>query len=146
MLNLILGAIQAWITPVVPILMSDDTPLLNGPLDHHQISWIASSGTIGGIIGNFVCSFLTSICGCKQSTTWQTLPCILFWLIIYFGPTYEYLMVARLLGGIVGGGLISTLTIYTSEISNDELAYLSVANCLIRKFFFLIEIIFIAMV
>lgn len=126
-LNFVLGAIQAWITPVIPTLMSEATPLTNGPLDHNQISWIASSGAIGGIIGNFASSAITSFCGCKQSTSWLTLPCVAFWLIIYFGSAYEHLVIGRTLGGLVGGGLISTLTIYTSEISNDELAHISLS-------------------
>lgn len=119
-MNFILGSIQSWITPVIPILMSDNTPLITGPLNNEQMSWLASSGSIGAIIGNFAFSAVTSFWGCKQSTLWLALPSVGFWLFVYFGNTFEYLVIGRLVGGVVSGGLLSTLTIYTSEIANDE--------------------------
>lgn len=118
--NFMVGTIHAWITPVLSLLMSDDTPLSSGPLTNEQVSWLGSSGSLGAIIGNFVFSAMGAFCGCKQATTWITLPCVVFWLFVYFGTTYDYLFVGRVLGGAVGGGLSSTLPIYTSEISNDE--------------------------
>lgn len=120
MLNFLVGTIHAWITPVLPILMSDDTPLATGPLDNEQISWLASCGSLGAIIGNFIFSAITSWCGCKRATTWLSLPSVIFWLAVYFGTTYNHLMIGRLVGGIVGGGVFSTLSIYTAEVANDE--------------------------
>lgn len=124
MLNLIVGAIQAWITPVIPLLMSDQTPLVSGPMNSAQISWLASSGSLGGILGNLIFSSLSSRYGCKYATVWLTLPCMSFWLFVYFGPTYDYLLIGRWIGGISGGGILSTLYLYTAEIANDEYALL----------------------
>lgn len=114
------GTIHAWMAPVIPLLMSDNTPLTSGPLTSEQISWLGSSGSLGGLFGNFIYSWITAISGGKRATTWLTVPCVIFWLFTYFGTTYDYLLVGRLMGGVVSGGVMSSLTIYTSEISNDE--------------------------
>lgn len=36
------GAVIGWFSPTLPILMSDDTPLVTGPLKSDEISWLGS--------------------------------------------------------------------------------------------------------
>lgn len=50
-----------------------------------------------------------------------TFPALGFWILIYFGTSFYHLLAARVFQGITGGGIQSTIILYISEISNDEL-------------------------
>lgn len=50
----------------------------------------------------------------------MAIPEVAFWLFIYFGNHYYYIVAARFIMGIAAGGIIPPLVLYVSEIANDE--------------------------
>lgn len=115
-----LGNIIGWCAPALSILISENTPLITGPLTIEQMSWIGSFNAIGSLIGSLVFGYIISLIGCKQTTLSLAIPSITFWLLIYFGNTYYHILMARFCGGLIMGGAMSTIMLYTSEIANDK--------------------------
>lgn len=111
---------MGWLSPALPLLMSENTPLLTGPMTNEDLSWIGGAVSIGAVIGTFLFGFLSVKYGSKMAMTCCAFPCIAFWIIIYFGDTFYYVFFARLLGGLTGGGFQSGVVTYVSEISNDK--------------------------
>lgn len=114
------GCVIAWFSPSLPILMSDETPLKNGPLSNEELSWLGSINNLGALIGILTFGFITNFIGCKRSMIFLAFPSAAFWLLIYFGNTYYQLLFARCLAGITGGGINTTTLLFVSEIANDK--------------------------
>lgn len=130
-----------WLSPALPILTSDETPL-NAPLTNVQVSWIGryffseisipwSVGTylkklfssimsLSGIAGSFLFTFLTMKFGSKRIMLVLTAPVFLCWTLIYFGDTYYHILIARLCTGLTAGGVQSTIILYISEIADNR--------------------------
>lgn len=115
------GNLLGWISPTLPTLLSEDTPLKSGPLTNDQLSWIGSINSIGALCGTFATGILTHTLGAKRSMLLLAMPSILFWVLIFFGDTYYHVLIARVFVGAVGGGIQTTLILYTSEIANDNI-------------------------
>lgn len=101
--------IIGWISPALVRLTSDDTPLPSGPLNHVQISWIGSVDALSSVLTTFCFGFITVWLGAKNTLVLLSLPATLYWMLIYFGRSYEIIVLARFISGIVIGGLISRL-------------------------------------
>lgn len=114
------GAAMGQLSPALPFLSSEDTPLKSGPLTNDQISWIGSVNCFGAIIGTLSLGYLISVMGSKRAILLLTIPEVLFWVLIYFGDHYYYILIARILNGYAGGGILTSLVLYISEIANDE--------------------------
>lgn len=114
------GCIVGWLSPALPILFSDNTPLITGPMTNEQLSWISSMSSIGAIVGTFIFGFMSSMMGSKRAMTFLALPAITYWVLVHFGDTYYHLFWARFITGLTVGGMQSGVALYVSEISNDE--------------------------
>lgn len=114
------GNLLGWMSPSIPVLLSDETPLKSGPLTSEQLSWIGSINSIGAISGTFTTGILITFMGCKRAMLFLSLPSILFWVLIFIGNTYYHILIARIFFGFVGGGIQTTLILYTFEIANDK--------------------------
>lgn len=137
---------NGWVAVGLHMLSSENTPLTTGPLTNEQLSWIGSVNALGAILGTFVFAFITMRFECKNAMLFISLPCILFWILIYFGDTYFYILFARFCTGEYsqwmlweqcllwrillshmfrfigwcGGGVQTTIILYIAEISNDK--------------------------
>lgn len=116
------GIGNGWMTPMVPILMADDTPVVSGPLSHEEISWISSSFSMGSTLGGLLFTWLTVYVDSKRSTAYLTIPAFGFIFYIYYGYTYVDMIIGRIFAGLVTGAVQSTVVIYTAEIANDKYA------------------------
>lgn len=112
--------IYRWMSPSIPILLSEDTPLKTGPLTNEQLSWVGSINSIGALFGTFITGLLITFIGCKRATLLLSVPTILFWVLIYIGDTYNHILIARIFTGYTGGSIQTTLILFTSEIANDK--------------------------
>ncbi|XP_031637651.1 facilitated trehalose transporter Tret1-like [Contarinia nasturtii] len=115
------GCVVCWFTPSIPILMSEKTPLISGPLTNDEMSWLGSINNVGALGGIFTFGYITSFFGCKRAMIFLALPSIAFWILIYFGNTYYHILFARCFAGFVGGGIQTVLILFVSEISNDNI-------------------------
>lgn len=100
--NLILlnhGCIVGWFSPALPILLSENTPLLTGPLSNEELSWVSSMSSIGAICGTFIFGFISSQIGPKRAMTLLAFPAITYWILVRFGNTFYYLLIARFITG-----------------------------------------------
>lgn len=114
------GATNGWMSPAVPILSSNDTPLESGPLTNEDISWIGSINAFGAICGTIALGYFISLMGTKRAILLLAIPEDLFWIFIYFGTHYYYILIARVLIGISGGGILTSLVLFIAEIANDK--------------------------
>lgn len=105
----------------IPILRSENTPLQSGPLTNDDVSWIGSISNVGALFGSLSLGYLISFIGCKRSILFITIPEVIFWLLIYFGDHYYYILFARVLHGYAAGGSITSIILYISEIANDNI-------------------------
>lgn len=112
---------MGWIGPALPVLLSNDTPLVSGPLSNEQLSWAGSMNSIGAIVGTFLTGFFSAAWGSKTATELLAYPVIAVWLLIHFGNSFEFLLCARFCVGLCGGGFQSSVVSYISEISNDDI-------------------------
>lgn len=115
------GSIAGWISPALSVLLTEETPLTDdGPLTNEEVSWLGSISSLGSIVGTFIFGGLSSLIGCKRAMIFLALPSIAFWILIHFGDTFFYLLLARCTFGLTAGGIQSGVIIYVSEISNDK--------------------------
>lgn len=114
------GCVLGWFPPVLLLLVSDETPLITGPLTTEQLSWLGSVNCIGGLFGSFTFGFFTSLMGCKRAMLFLTLPSISFWLLVYFGTSYYYILFARFFVGWTGAGIQSTVVLFVAEIADNK--------------------------
>lgn len=98
-------------------------------------------------LGTFMFGFITSRLGCKRAMLFLAIPSIIFWVLVFFGNSYYYILIARFFTGQLnaiahnlmwskwiikstvwfvvgwtGGGASIATQIYISEISNDKWA------------------------
>lgn len=70
------GVLIVWLTPILPLLKSDETPLESGPLSLQEVSWLGSIVPVGAMIGSFVGRPLTNRVGCKRMMELLPIPTI----------------------------------------------------------------------
>lgn len=63
------GCNFGWIPPILPLWMSDDTPLSSGPMSTEEISWVVSIGSLGTLSAAFVFHSIVDRLGCKRTMT-----------------------------------------------------------------------------
>ncbi|XP_055304278.1 facilitated trehalose transporter Tret1-like, partial [Sitodiplosis mosellana] len=122
--NLVLvghGSISGWFSPALDILLSEDTPLVDGEISNEEVSWLGSISSLGSIVGTVIFGLLTWNIGCKRAMIFLALPSITFWLLVFLGHYLYHIMIARFIMGMTAGGIQSGVIIYVSEISNDNL-------------------------
>lgn len=114
------GFTLGWLATALPVLSSNDSPLLDGPLTNEELSWIGSMSCLGGLCGSSTFGYFISLLGCKNALTFLALPSVTFWAMIYYGKYFYQILAARFVSGYVGGSLQTTLILYMSDIANDK--------------------------
>lgn len=59
--------------------------------------------------------------GSKRAMTFLAFPAIAYWILVKFGNTFYYLLLARFITGWTVGGMQSGVALYVAEISNDNI-------------------------
>lgn len=88
-----LGTASGWVSPALPKLKSGD--ILHEKLTTEQVSWLGSMNSIGALCGSLIFGYIISSLGSKRALMLVSIPCITFWLLIYFGTSYYHILVAR---------------------------------------------------
>lgn len=65
-----------WYSPALPLLQSEQTPLLDGPISGDMSGWIGASLAIGGIFGCLGFGLLGNWTGFKRSILLTAVPMI----------------------------------------------------------------------
>lgn len=112
------GSATGWLSPSLPVLQSDDTHLVSGPISMEELSWIGGLLSLGGIVGNFMFSAIAGKFGRKFALILLAFPNLAFWMLLVFSKYVEHLYAARLFAGFTGGGLFVVLPVFVAEIAD----------------------------
>lgn len=107
-------------SPALPKWASENTPLLSGPLTSEQISWVGSINCLAGLLGSLFFGYFITRMGSKRSALFLAVPITIYWLLIHFGNVFFHILIARMISGLAGDGVQSSILLFTSEIANDE--------------------------
>lgn len=137
------GASVGWVSPALPVLLSNDTPLVTGPITTEQLSWIGSMSNFGSTCGTFIFGALSVLLGAKRCMYIVAIPQIIFWLLILYGNTYHHILLGlfcfcyfiikayfisfliycvpgRFSSGLSAGGIQTGVVLFVAEISNNK--------------------------
>lgn len=120
MQTLSVGAFGGWSSSAFLILESDDSPLASGKLSAEEISWIASSISLGCLVGTFLLQWISNLIGRKNGYLITAVPMITACVMIPWCTNSFQLCVSRFLGGLAGGGAFAAIPVYVTEISSDK--------------------------
>lgn len=120
-LSLSHGCALSWTSPSIPYLKSPETHLATGPLTSEDVSWIGSLICFGGVFGTIAFGAINEKIGKRNSMILLVIPHLSFWALVYFSTHAYHLYLARILAGITGGGLLRTVSLYITEISENEI-------------------------
>ncbi|XP_040570650.1 solute carrier family 2, facilitated glucose transporter member 6 isoform X1 [Lepeophtheirus salmonis] len=111
------GVVVAMSSIMVPQLMNstDENEI---SLTESQATWFASIYTIGFLSGSFIGAFQGHYFGQRVSLILDSVVSTIGLLLIGLSPSYELLLVGRLLSGHASASGTVTIPIYTSEISH----------------------------
>lgn len=70
------GCVVGWISPSLPILLSNDSPLASGPLTKTEAGWIGSVIPCGAFLGTMLFGILANYIGSKNSLILSIIPLI----------------------------------------------------------------------
>ncbi|KAK0080751.1 hypothetical protein PV325_013378 [Microctonus aethiopoides] len=115
------GFVIGYASPSMALLQSPKSPLENGPLTDNQISWLNGIQVIGGIITLPFCTSLSEKFGRKITSCLISIPLGICWLSTIFTTTFVGILVARFLSGVAGAISLFIVSIYVTEISNDNI-------------------------
>lgn len=88
-------------------------------MNEEEASWIAAIGGFGGLASTFICGWLLERIGRKKTLMIIGVPQILCWILVLIGKSPKFLLVARVLGGLSGGGAFTVVPVYITEIADD---------------------------
>ncbi|XP_055296009.1 facilitated trehalose transporter Tret1-like [Sitodiplosis mosellana] len=114
------GCNMGFLSPALPVLLSNNTPLASGPLTYTELSWIGSIISIGAVAGTFITGLLSILYGSKRTIVFLAFPVIISWLFIHFGNNVYHILLAMFTSGVTGGGFSSGVVLFISEVSNDN--------------------------
>lgn len=135
------GTSMGWLSPSLPLLMADDSPLPSGPITNYDVGWIGSLVSLGAIFGTLIFGLLANRIGTKYALmscpipmfvgsyvlvhifhTFFTLSHFLqvSWTIVIFATEAWHLYVGRFFVGFTGGGLYICYPMFIAEISSDQ--------------------------
>lgn len=120
LITLSLGSAMGYASPFLPLLMSDKTPLLSGPITIEESSWIASLFCIGALNGTFIFGALAEYFGRKPAALCMTFPIFICWILTLCAKSVEFLYIARFIGGLSSGGLFIIVPLYVGEIAENK--------------------------
>lgn len=70
------GCAVGWLSPSLPILLSNDSPLASGPLTTTEAGWIGAMIPFGAFIGTMIFGVLANYIGSKHSLMASIIPLI----------------------------------------------------------------------
>lgn len=109
-----LGSLYNWTSPALPKLTAKNSWL---PVDTVQASWIGSLISLSSIFGPFIGGYTVDHIGRKASVTISVFLGLLAWLVLYFTTEVWHIYVSRVIAGLGGGVVFTSVPLYIAEIS-----------------------------
>lgn len=112
--------VLGWLSPVLPLLQSAESPLESGPLTVEQTSWVGCLICVGGLFGNYIYIFLSNKIGRKTAINLLAFPQTAFWITVLLGNAHYHLYMARIFAGITGGGVFAIIPLFIADIAEPN--------------------------
>lgn len=93
---------------------------MTGVITSDELAILTCMSSVGAVAGTFLFGLISSKVGCKRANAYLAFPAITYWLLVHFGNSVYYLILARFIAGLTIGGMQSGVALYVAEISNDE--------------------------
>ncbi|XP_055713718.1 facilitated trehalose transporter Tret1-like [Phlebotomus papatasi] len=119
--SIVYGINVGWASPVILLLLSDQSPLISGAVTKADTSLFSSILYIGGMVGTLIFGWLADRIGRKWSLFLGTLLQIPAHLLIAFATGLTHLYVSRILSGLAAGASFVVTPIYVSEIAEPSI-------------------------
>ncbi|XP_055685011.1 facilitated trehalose transporter Tret1-like [Lutzomyia longipalpis] len=119
--SIVYGINVGWASPVILLLLSDESPLAVGQITKADAALFSSMLYIGGMVGTLIFGWLADRIGRKWSLFLGTLLQIPAHLLIAFSTGLTHLYVSRILSGLAAGASFVVTPIYVSEIAEDSI-------------------------
>uniref|UniRef100_A0A0C9PI60 Tret1_31 protein n=1 Tax=Fopius arisanus TaxID=64838 RepID=A0A0C9PI60_9HYME len=110
-----------WLTPIIPLLLKEDTPVGTEPMTNDEISWISSVIALMPLIILPIAAWGVERFGRKKIGCIITLPLIAAWLITYFADSFWQLIIVRILMGTSLALMYAVVPVYVPEISDQSM-------------------------
>ncbi|XP_073824940.1 facilitated trehalose transporter Tret1-like isoform X2 [Musca autumnalis] len=121
MISLAHGIGLGWLSPMLPKLQSASATPIDFTVNVDESSWIGALISVGGVIGNISFLLIFDRWGRKVAIYGLAFPHMCLWLLLYFAESVEYLYVARICGGLTGGGIFIVIPIFIGEIADPSI-------------------------
>ncbi|KAH8283131.1 hypothetical protein KR054_012329, partial [Drosophila jambulina] len=109
-----------WLSPTLTKIQHPDSPL-EFKVNLAEISWLGSMLGLGSLCGNLTIALLIERAGRKFCLYLIAVPYAIFWSLVYFVQSVEYLYVGRLMAGLTNGAFYVVLPTFLSEIADDNI-------------------------
>lgn len=86
------GCGVGWLSPSLPVLLSDASPLASGPVSVNESGWIGAVLSLGAIFGTFTFGLLANWVGTKVSLMLCVIPTMVGELYYIWPPREETLL------------------------------------------------------
>lgn len=113
------GTNAGWYSSALPLLKSDDTPLLDGALSTDMAGWVGAMISIGSLFGVLLFGSLALWIGFKRSLLLAAAPIISSWFLIIYGVFAWHLLLSRFLSGLTIGAVYVCMPQFVAEMSSD---------------------------
>lgn len=112
---------MAWASPILPVLISDKSPLPFGSITVDDAGNAGALFCAGGSFGTLIFGLIADKFGRKRSVYFCAMPLILSWLLKILASSVWHVLLARLLAGFAGAGVFLVIPIFVTEISDDKI-------------------------
>lgn len=112
------GMQYGWTAPVLPILLSPDSPV---PITKTQGELLESMLMIGSFCGLLPTVYFVEILGRKRSILLSSFVTLIIWIITALANRIEYLYVARFFAGSAGNMAFVAAPMYIAEIADQKI-------------------------
>lgn len=107
-----------WTAPIIPILLSDDSPV---PITEDDEVWLETVYMFGGIAGLPATIYLVDKIGRKRSILLSSVTSLISWILIATASKVEVLYVARFMTGVAGDVAFVSTPMYIAEIAEQKI-------------------------
>ncbi|XP_067002685.2 facilitated trehalose transporter Tret1 [Anabrus simplex] len=111
------GMFLAWTSPMLPILLADDSPV---PMTKDQSTWIVSFLFLGILLSTVPTGFLGTRLGSKRVLLCSIAPAVMSTELSAAATSFPMLLISRLLAGISVGMCMTMTPSYLTDIARDE--------------------------
>nr|CAD7464007.1 unnamed protein product [Timema tahoe] len=115
------GNVVGWVSPSLPFLQSDHSPLAGGPISDESASWVGSIACLGGLAAVPIFTYLSTRHSRKVTGYLAGVLLVPSWLIILYTDSERSLFAARFIAGLSWGGGVILVSLFISEVAEDSL-------------------------